>query len=52
VKCTGCNYKYNGKSGKDNTTGIIVYSVIVAIFCLGLIVVMFAALAALTFATR
>jgi hypothetical protein len=52
VKCTGCNYKYNGKSGKDNTTGIIVYSVIVAIFCLGLIVVMFAALAALTIATR
>ena len=52
VKCTACGYKYNGKTGKDNTTGIIIYSVIVAILCLGLVVVMFAALALLTFSTR
>lgn len=52
VKCGSCGYKYNGKSGKDNTTGIIIYSVIVAIFCLALLVVMFAALALLTIGTR
>ena len=52
VKCTLCGYKYNGKSGKDNTTGIVIYSVIVGILVLGLVVVMFAALALLTVATR
>ena len=52
VKCASCGYKYNGKSGKDNTTGIVVYSVIVAIFCLALVVVMFAALALITIGTR
>ncbi len=52
VKCTACGYKYNGKSGKDNTTGIIIYSVIVGVLVLGLVVVMFAALAALMLATR
>ena len=52
VKCTACGYKYNGKTGKDNTTGIIIYSVIVAVLCLGLVAVMFAALAVLTFSTR
>ena len=52
VKCTGCAYKYNGKSGKDNTTGIVIYSVIVGIFCLGLVAAMFVALAVLTVATR
>ncbi len=25
VKCGSCGYKYNGKSGKDNTTGIAIY---------------------------
>ena len=52
VKCGSCGYKYNGKSGKDNRTGIIIYSVIVGIFCLGLLVVMFAALAMISVATR
>ena len=52
VKCTGCGYKYNGKSGKDNTTGIVIYSVIVGILSLGLVVVMFAALGLLTFVTN
>jgi uncharacterized protein (DUF983 family) len=52
VKCTGCGNKYNGKSGKDNTTGIIIYSAIVAVFVLGLVVAMFAALAILTLAVR
>lgn len=45
VKCNACGYKYNGKTGKDNTTGIVIYSVIVGVICLGLVVVMFAALA-------
>ena len=52
VKCLACGYKYNGKTGKDNTTGIIIYSVIVAILCLGLVVVMFAALALIMIGTR
>ncbi len=52
VKCTGCGHKYNGKTGKDNTAGIIIYAVIVALLCLGLVVVMFAALGALMFVTR
>jgi hypothetical protein len=52
VRCTGCGYKYNGKSGKDNTNGIIIYSVIVGLLALGLVVVMFAALGLLMTATR
>ena len=52
VKCTACGHKYNGKTGKDNTAGIIIYSVIVAIICLGLVVAMFAALGLLMIATR
>lgn len=52
VKCTSCGHKYNGKSGKDNTTGIIIYSVVVGLFVLGLLVVMMAALVILSVATR
>jgi hypothetical protein len=52
VKCNSCGHKYNGKSGKDNTTGIIIYSVVVAVLCLGLVVVMFAAMGALMYATK
>jgi hypothetical protein len=52
VKCNGCGKNFNGKTGKDNTTGIVIYSVIVAIIALGLVVVMFTALFALMYATR
>ena len=52
VKCLACGHKYNGKTGKDNTTGIIVYSVIVGILCLALLVVMFAALILISVASR
>ncbi len=52
VKCNTCGYKYNGKSGKDNTTGIVIYTVIVAILALGLVVVMFAALGLMIFVSR
>jgi transposase-like protein len=31
VKCNACGKKYNGKTGKDNTTNIIVYSVVVGV---------------------
>jgi rubredoxin len=31
VKCPSCRYKYNGKTGKDNTTGIVVYSLVVGL---------------------
>ena len=52
VKCASCGHKFNGKSGKDNTTGIVIYSVVVGILAFGLMFVMFAALALLTFATK
>jgi uncharacterized protein (DUF983 family) len=52
VKCRGCGKNYNGKSGKDNTTGIVLYSVVVGILALGLAFVMFAALGFIMFATR
>ena len=52
VKCCDCGNKYNGKSGKDNTTGIVIYSAVVAVLVLALVVVMFAALGLLMFATR
>lgn len=31
VKCRNCGATYNGKTGKDNTTNIIIYSVIVGL---------------------
>jgi len=52
VKCLACGYKYNGKTGKDNTTGIIVYSVVVLLLCMALLVVMVAALVLIVAATR
>ena len=52
VKCLSCGHKYNGKSGKDNTTGIVIYTAIVALFVLGFIVVLFAALTLLSLATK
>jgi len=52
VKCGSCGHKYNGKSGKDNTTGIVIYSAVVAVLIFGLMVVMFAGLAVLSVATK
>lgn len=31
VKCDNCGTVYNGKSGKSNTTGIIIYSVVLLV---------------------
>lgn len=42
VKCPGCGHGYNGKSGKDNTTGIVIYSIIVGVVVLGFVVVLIA----------
>ena len=42
VKCVGCGYKYNGKSGKDNTTGIAIYFVVVGAVAFVLMFVAFA----------
>ena len=52
VKCLACGYKYNGKTGKDNTTNIVIYSVIVGIIVLGIVGVMFAVLGILLVASR
>ena len=42
VKCQECGYKYNGKSGKDNSAGIAVYFVVVGVVCFVLMFVAFA----------
>ena len=34
VRCQGCGYAYNGKTGRPNTTGIIVYSVVLAVIAI------------------
>ena len=44
VKCPGCGHGYNGKTGRDNTTGIVIYSVIVGIVAFGFVVVLIAAI--------
>ena len=48
VKCPQCSYAYNGKTGRDNTTGIIIYSVAVAVVIGGFVLAIFALLAFLT----
>ena len=45
VKCQSCGKQYNGKTGNDNTNGIIIYCVIVGVICLGLVVGLFALVA-------
>lgn len=52
VKCPGCGHGYNGKSGKDNTTGIVIYSIIVGIVALGFVVVLIAAMVFLMAVSR
>jgi len=42
VKCASCGNKYNGKTGGDNTTGIVIYSVVVGILAFVLMFVAFA----------
>jgi len=42
VKCRWCGMQYNGKTGQSNTTGIIIYSVIVfvIVFAIGLAIIL------------
>jgi uncharacterized protein (DUF983 family) len=42
VKCLSCGTKYNGKTGRDNTTGIIIYSLVVGVAVFFLMLVLFA----------
>ncbi len=40
VKCQKCGTKYNGKTGKDNTTAIVIYNIAafaVAVIIFGLV---------------
>lgn len=52
VRCPHCGHKYNGKTGRDNTTGIIIYSVIVGILGLAFAVVLFAIAGVILFSNR
>lgn len=44
VKCLSCGKGYNGKSGKDNTTGIAIYMVIIGVVVFGFVAVLLVAL--------
>ena len=48
VKCPQCGHGYNGKSGRDNTTGIVIYSAVVAIVVFGFVVALTATSTILT----
>jgi hypothetical protein len=48
VKCPRCGHAYNGKSGGDNTTGIVIYSGVVAVVMFGFIFSLFAVAGILT----
>ena len=44
VKCQSCGAKYNGKTGNDNTTAIVIYCVVVGAVVFGLMMVFFTAI--------
>ncbi|MGC4102736.1 hypothetical protein [Ferruginibacter sp.] len=35
TKCESCGYRYNSKTRKSNTTGIIIYSVVLFVIAFG-----------------
>ena len=41
VKCRTCGLAYNGKSGQSNTTGIVIYSIVVFVVFLGIGILIF-----------
>ncbi len=41
VKCQACGNKYNGKTGGDNTAGILIYTLVAGIFAFVLMFVVF-----------
>jgi hypothetical protein len=48
VKCGACGMKYNGKTGRDNTTGIVVYSIIAGVVSFVLLFIVVFAFAVLS----
>ena len=52
VRCPGCGHAYNGKTGRENTTGIVIYSVIVGVVVLGFVVVIAAVAVAILATSR
>lgn len=44
VACGSCGSKYNGKTGRSNTVGIVIYSVVAALMALILLSAVLAAL--------
>jgi len=49
VKCGACNATYNGKTGKDNTTNIIIYSIVAIVIAFFLMLLFFFGLGVLTY---
>jgi uncharacterized protein (DUF983 family) len=52
VKCLSCGKGYNGKTGKDNTENIVIYSIVVGVIVLFFVFVLFMTLGVLMYATR
>ena len=42
VKCPACGFAYNGKSGRENTAGIVIYCVLVGAVVMAFVVVLVA----------
>ena len=38
VSCNGCKTQYNGKSGKMNTTNIVIYSLVIAVVAIAALI--------------
>lgn len=49
VKCPVCKTAYNGKTGKDNTTNIVIYSVVFAVGAFILMFIVFFGIGMLSF---
>ena len=47
VKCADCGAQFNGKTGRDNTTAIIIYTIVVALIVLAFAIIAVAAIIAL-----
>lgn len=45
IKCHNCAYKYNGKTGKDNTANIAIYFAVASVLAFVLMFMAFAFLA-------
>jgi hypothetical protein len=39
VKCLGCGYAYNGKTGKSNNKAIAIYTIVAFVVVIGLVIV-------------